>query len=351
MAKRSSKAAGVGSLLLFGLFWNGLIGVFDVIIVRQKLQEMHARAHFEEVPARILSSHVQSTHDSEGGTTYKPVVQYEYEIAGRTFTSDRYAYSMWGTSDSSYASDVVAENAPGVETVALVDPNDPTEAVLDASGASFPALIVIFLTPFHCIGIGILAACFRAFRRRRWTDEDERRNEYVFIDNEERFVLRTPPVPSFYMFLGALAGLSFVCIFAMAFTMGMMAPKSAVVPVWLALVGASGWLMLWRRKVDSRPDRFLHVDRRRGLFSYPADALGEHLDKIERLEVRSTPTGTTVNDVPVHKHVFEVVVDGVHMDVFKHKGGPEDVAPIRALLEEALSIAPGGDDDRSTAAA
>ena len=341
MENSSSARAGVALLLLFGLFWNGLIGVFDVMIVRQKLAEHRARTQFEQVPVRILSSTVTSSTDSDGGTTYRPVILYEYDFDGGRYTSDRYAYSQWGTSERGYADQVVSQHPANSEAVALVDPTDPREAVLDASGRAFPSLIYIFLTPFHCIGIGILAGCLTGFRRRKWTPDEINRAKFVLIDDDERFVLRQPPTHCAAVFLATLGVSSFIAIFAMGFTLGMMGAGRYAVPVWLLLVGVSGWTMLWSKKRSRAPENFLHVDRGQGLFSFPADALGERLDSIERLEVRSTPTKVSVNDVPVMEHVFEVALEGgLHQEVFRHRGSPDDGRVIHALLEEALSLPP-----------
>ena len=342
MPKTTSSAAPFG-ILLFALFWCSIIGVFDVVIVRQQLAEYRARTHFEEVPARILSSSVSSSTDSEGSTSYKPRVSYEYRVAGQTYTSDQYAYTLWSTSDRDAASGIVDEHPVGAAATAYVDPNDPTEAVLDVSGAAFPKLILLFLTPFHCVGLFLLSAFVHSFRRRRWTPEETARDRFVHVDDDARFVMKRPRASALSVFLGTLLVTSFVSIFVLAIGFGMAGSSFLVMPVGVVLVSASLWTALWHRSRGRSPENFLFVDRSRGLFSYPADELGERLDAVEGMQIHTAGTGMTVNDEPILRHTFEVIVDGRRQEVFRHRGPRRDGPTIESLLRDVLGV-PAEDD-------
>ncbi|MEM6671454.1 MAG: DUF3592 domain-containing protein [Planctomycetota bacterium] len=338
MSTAASKTAGIGLLLLFGLFWNGIVAVFDVVLVRQSLAARYARQHFVEVPALVLESRVDSSYDSDGGTTYRPAVGYQYEFEGRRYGGDRYAYTAFGTSDRSWAEGVVQRFPAGAETVAYVDPDQPGESVLDPSAEAFPAFVLIFLTPFHCIGIGILVGCFVGFLRRRESLEDQRRREFVVVDDDAHFVLRrsAPNAPA--VFLATLGLTSFAAIFLMAFTLGFGGASGIAFPVWCALVALAAGVAVWTRIRSKAPNNFLHIDRERGLFAFPADALGERIDRVERIELRSSPTKVSVNDVPILSHVFEAVVDGQSHEIFRRNGGEEEGRYLKALLEDAFSL-------------
>ncbi|MEM9380234.1 MAG: DUF3592 domain-containing protein [Planctomycetota bacterium] len=337
MPKTTSSAAPFG-ILLFALFWCGIVGVFDVVIARQQLAELRARMQFEEVPARILSSSVHSSHDSEGGTSYAAKVSYEYRVAGQTYTSDRYAYTLWSSSDRDLAAGIVDEHPVGSSATAYVDPNDPTEAVLDVSGEAFPKLILLFLTPFHCVGIFLLGAFVHGFRRRRWTAEEVARDRFVHVDDDARFVLKRPRASASSVFLGTLLVTSFIAIFALAFGFGMGGASFLVLPVGVVCASASLWTALWHRSRGRSPENFLFVDRGRGLFSYPADALGERLDAVEGLQSHTAGTGMTVNDEPILRHTFEAIVDGRPHEVFRHRGPRRDGATIESLLRDVLGL-------------
>lgn len=349
MTKKST-SSGVAGILFIALAWNGFIGFFDVIIARQVVAERHARSHFEEVPANILSSTVLSQSSSDNGTTYTPEITYSYQFEGQLHTSDRYAYTLWGSSDRDLAYSIIADYPVGSETVARVDPDDPTEAVLDVSGRTFPSLMLLLMTPFHCIGLWLLSGFLHGLRRRNWTADDVLRDKFVLVDDARRFVLKRPHFGFVDVFLGMLLATTFVSIFPLAFGFGMGGASPYVLPVFVVCFSGSVWVAVWRRAAGRTPENFLLVDRDRGLFSYPADALGESMDRIERLEVRSTETGTSVNHKPIMRHVFEVVMVGQTHEVFRHRGSQEDAADIRRLLEAALTAPYAGADRHAEAA-
>ena len=74
------------------------------------------------------------------------------------------------------------------------------------------------------------------------------------------------------------------------------------------------------------------------------------IHRIERIDVKSTATGTTVNSRRVMQHVFEAVVDGQVHEVFQHRGYEDEAPDILRLLESALT-APYADERESLAAA
>ncbi|MEL6716537.1 MAG: DUF3592 domain-containing protein [Planctomycetota bacterium] len=184
------RAPGAIGFLFVCLFWNGIVGVFDFVLLRGAYMERRARTTFESVEATVLSSRVSSS-TSDGSTTYRPNVRYRYTVAGQDFESDRISYSVFGSSDRDYAYGTVDDYPVGAQVEALVDPANPSEAVLDASGAHLPSGVLLFLTPFHCIGFGILLGFLKALRRRR-TDGEERRARFVRVENERHVVIGRP---------------------------------------------------------------------------------------------------------------------------------------------------------------
>jgi hypothetical protein len=79
----------------------------------------------------VVSSGVRSHSGSNGGTTYSVNILYSYEYNEREFKANRYDFMGGSSSGSRHKYDIVARYATGSRTLCYVNPNDPTEAVLE----------------------------------------------------------------------------------------------------------------------------------------------------------------------------------------------------------------------------
>lgn len=77
----------------------------------------------------IILSTVEARSDSEGGTTYYPVVRYTYQVRGQTFQGDRIAPGM--EVGGSGAGKVSARYPTGAQVPVYYDPQSPSDAVLE----------------------------------------------------------------------------------------------------------------------------------------------------------------------------------------------------------------------------
>ena len=84
---------------------------------------------YQPVTATVRSACVTSFTGSRGAVHYVPEVQYQYEVDGKTYQSDKLmALSAWGT--EAWANAVVAKYKAGEPCTAFFDPQYPGQAVL-----------------------------------------------------------------------------------------------------------------------------------------------------------------------------------------------------------------------------
>jgi hypothetical protein len=83
------------------------------------------------VEGRIVESRVVRTSGGKGGTTWQPVVRFEYSVAGVSYSSSRIAFHMKGGT-TALASASTADRYPMGATVRVYyDPATPGRAVLE----------------------------------------------------------------------------------------------------------------------------------------------------------------------------------------------------------------------------
>lgn len=174
---------------------------------------------------------------------------------------------------------------------------------------AFPAGLLLFLMPFNCVGLGLMGNAIAAiWKLRGGLDEapDELRARYIRVDTGDHVVFGKKRMPTATVFLIALGSLSFLATFAVIFPLGFEAPMEVVVAVILACAAIAGYIAWIFAKRGRSPEKFLHVDRQRGTFSFPADAPGAPLESIQSILVENKKTGVVINDVRQYKHTFEV---------------------------------------------
>jgi hypothetical protein len=139
----------------FSIFLMVGLGATYAILVRPALKLAQAGS-WRETPCTIVSSNVGSHRGSEGGTTFSVNIVFRYEVNGKTFTGDRYDFMGGSSSGYDGKAQIVSRFPPGVGATCYVNPQDPTDAVLDRRFHPF-YLIGLFPMLFVVIGVaGIL---------------------------------------------------------------------------------------------------------------------------------------------------------------------------------------------------
>jgi hypothetical protein len=144
----------------FGVFFIAGAAVAWFAGIHPLLSILAAKS-WEAVPCTVLSSRVQS-HSSDDGSTYSIDILYGYEFKGHEYKSSRYDFVTGSSSGHQAKADVVRQYPAGKKTSCFVNPNDPTEAVLNRG---FRMAILgwglLFPIPFLAVGLGGMIWTFR----------------------------------------------------------------------------------------------------------------------------------------------------------------------------------------------
>lgn len=108
----------------------------------------------------INDSGVDSSTDGEGGTTYCLWVEYDYTYEGRTYSGHVVSFSK-DNSCSSWADEADEDYPPGEEVTVYVNPENPSEAVLEP-GLSGVDWFVCCILPFPLIGIFLVVGMIKS---------------------------------------------------------------------------------------------------------------------------------------------------------------------------------------------
>lgn len=148
----SSNYAGVVGCFgrLFGFVFCSMffgMGCFFLwMIALQPLLKIMDAKSWVETPCTITKSTV------EGNETYRIVIEYDYVFAGQQYHGDQYDFFSMATNGRTSKERVVAKYKEGTEKTCYVNPDTPTESVINRA-ASAHLWWGLFPLPF--IGIGL----------------------------------------------------------------------------------------------------------------------------------------------------------------------------------------------------
>lgn len=148
-------AGGAVFLIIFGLMFFGAGSLAAWMVCLKPMSGVIASGNWTPTPARIISSHLDRSSGSKGGSTYRINIQYQYDVNGSHFTSNRYDFFRSGMSSNvgvGTMRKIVSDHSEGKEITCLVNPANPTEAVISRSIPWFFALFMLFPLPFLFIG-------------------------------------------------------------------------------------------------------------------------------------------------------------------------------------------------------
>lgn len=233
---------GAGFILIFGLFWTALVGTFDAVVLTNLYRQTHATG-FAQTTGTIISSEVTHHRGSKGGTTYGVNIRYTYQVNGLTLDGDRYRYGNWSSSDSQWAYAAVAKNHPGAEVPVFYDANNPAESLLNPGVNGGDLFLLLFLTPFNMIMLGLWSAAFGGlFRKLR---KSEAGGVKWSTDGRSLRV----QLPRYSPVIAGLAttGIgSFASIFIVGIGTGFHPRLAVALATWLVLIGAGLCVAIWQ---------------------------------------------------------------------------------------------------------
>ncbi len=109
---------------------------------------------YQPVEARILSTDIER-HRGSKSTTYKPVADYTYQVAGHEYRGHDIT-PIHLSSGYSWAQSIVSRYRPGQATTAYYNPHDPAEVFLLKQYSFFPYIFILFPMLFLAIAMAVL---------------------------------------------------------------------------------------------------------------------------------------------------------------------------------------------------
>lgn len=343
------RKAGKGCLGVFAVVWMGFVLVFDGVIGYGFWRTYDAKARFLPVQGVVTSSQVEH-HSSSDGTTYSARVEYVYEVGGRAYENDRHSYFSISTSSYKRADTIVRRYPAGQPVTVYYDPGEPGESVLEVDARSFPMLTVLFLTPFHCIGLGLLVGAAVELRGRR-AGEDAAIRAYVVRRGDRTLVLEDAHWRGWAVFFMVLGVTSFIAVFVVAFGVGVGASRSVVLWTWSGCFGlAIVWPSLLRLRRLGRHRR-LTIDWRAGRFTRRPDSVNIELGDVRTIRLVTLGTNTKVNGRDWYKHEISAVdADGDERLLLVVTGYRDRGEAVRDWFAEKFAVpATGGVRDEEAA--
>jgi hypothetical protein len=135
----ATPTSGVKNVALMAAF----MGIFCLIGAVLMVLQVERLASWRPVQATVLSTRIDAVRGSKGGVSYRPVVTYTYNIAGRSYSSN--SVSVISVSQSyAWASSIIARYTPGSQVTAYVNPRNPRGAFLVHELSLLP-LIIMFI--------------------------------------------------------------------------------------------------------------------------------------------------------------------------------------------------------------
>ncbi len=160
-AKGGKQLSGCWMIGFFGIFFFVGMGMCVFMTILPVYWTFHAR-NWIEVPCKILSAEVERHSDSDGSDTYSIEVTYRYTVDGTEHIGDHYNFDFGSSSGRSGKQNVVDELNRNRDTVCYVDPDDPSQAILNRN---IPTVVWFgFISvPFILVGAGGLLAMSGVF--------------------------------------------------------------------------------------------------------------------------------------------------------------------------------------------
>ena len=304
---------GLGCLGCFGIIWMLFVLGFDGFIGYGFWRTYDARARFLTTPGVVTGSEIERSSSSEG-TTYSAKVEYEFVLNGTSYTGDRHSFFSFGTSSSEHANAIVRRYPVGQAVTVYYDPSEPGQSVLEVDTRSFPAIVILFLTPFHCIGIGFLLGGVGQVLRERRGKEEVLLGLHRVHSGDGKLVLEDSHWRGWVVFLMTLGITSFISVFVVAFLLGVGTGRETVLWIWSGCVLAAMTLPTIVRLRRMKRQTRLEIDWLHSRFTRKPGSINVDIGDIKTIRLTIHDTSTSVNNQPWYRHEIE----GVESDGTAH---------------------------------
>lgn len=251
-------------ILLFALFWSAIVGFMDLQLGGMILRQAGSRTYLS-TQGTILSSEAVYGRTRKGRRTVGLEVRYTYTVSGREYTGDRYAFNSAKSSDSGWVYDALKLYPPGAKATVYYDPSAPNRAVLRRGLDGSDLFILLFMTPFNAIALGLLGAAagliHDASGGRPPLKVRPGRNLTEHVDAGD--------LGPFAVFLLALGLGSFFGVFIVALSGGFHPSLRKATIVWALILGLAAVASIRTMLGRLRGNHEIIIDRQNGVLSLP----------------------------------------------------------------------------------
>ena len=232
-------------LVLFGLFWSAIVGAADVLIGGSMLSSLQALS-FERTSGTITQSGVVRHEDSDGDT-YSVDIRYTYDVDGTRHEGARYSYSVVSSSDRSWADLIVAAYPVGATRDVHFNPGQPSDSVLRPEVDGSTLMMLMFLTPFNAVMVGIWSFVGLAIF---WLRHNGARSPLPTFQRDGATHVRLSHLTWPVVGVIGVGGASLVGIFLIGFGTGFHPEADQMVVCWIIVVLVGVHVALGRRRQE-----------------------------------------------------------------------------------------------------
>ena len=126
-----------------------------------------ASGRWVETPATVISCELASSrHSGRAASAFRVAISYEYQYDGRTYVGDRYdAFQsrLFSNVDEDGMREIVRRHPVGARIVCLVNPDEPSQALIDRTLPGAYYLIAWFPLAVIAGGVLVVIIGFREF--------------------------------------------------------------------------------------------------------------------------------------------------------------------------------------------
>jgi len=231
--------------LFFALFWTAIVGAFDVSVGRDLVHAVRSEG-FQTTTGTVVSSEV-TEHSGDEGPSYSADIRYRYNVFGRELTGDTYSFGAFPPSGSRWAHEIVAAHPEGQPVMVHFDADDPALSVLKPGLQGSGLFMLLFLTPFNVVMIGLWWFIGPQFWH--WWNGTLPPPAPWFRDGGATHV-RLPYLPAVGSALATIGACAFVGIFVIGFSTSFQPSVDTMLSTWLVVLGlgAAAGVNVWLKE-------------------------------------------------------------------------------------------------------
>ena len=201
-------------IFLFALPFLG-VGIWMGYSAGANLADAWQMKQWVPVQATLLRAGYE-THPGDDSNTYEAYAEYTYDVGGRQYTNDRVAIAGGADNIGDYHTDMgrhlSATRSRGESIVVYVDPDEPSEAIIDRSLRwGLIGFKSIFLFTFGAVGLGLLIFLLRAPKQKDLSAPEYRSKPWLVNDDWQTAVVKSNSKKAMYFGWGFAAFWNLVC--------------------------------------------------------------------------------------------------------------------------------------------